>query len=72
MNEQEAGKIKEYNVRFYYLATGMGGEAEIRNYTVFADCEASAKRKAAILFAGGKEKSESDLQWLERCMTVIK
>jgi hypothetical protein len=58
-----------YHVTYFYLATGMEGHADTRDYGIFyANSEDEAKNKAII--RNHHRMSPSDAAWLKNCLTA--
>lgn len=59
-----------YHVTFFYLATGMEGHADTRDYGIFyANSEDEAKDKA-INQNGGRMFDRSTWAWTKSCLTA--
>jgi hypothetical protein len=59
-----------YHVTYYYLATGMEGHADTRDYGLYdAKSEDEAKEKA-IDQNGGRQYDRSTRAWIKTCLTA--
>lgn len=67
--------MKQWHVTYFYLATGMEGRADERDYGwVSADTELEAREIIAkkIVVADSSSSSEDVVKWIMGCLTAEK
>jgi len=61
--------MNAYHVTYYYLATGMEGHADSRDYGfIVAESEEAAKNKAIL--QNHRRMPTTDAAWLKGCLTA--
>lgn len=61
--------MKRFHVTYYYLATGMGGRPDTRDYGIFEAPDAN-NAKWQCVAKNGAEYSQIDKDWFYGCLTA--